>query len=136
MSTTIYPQPTQTTTNTPLIEGWQRGELMLQRCDECQTMIFFPRDFCPQCWSPKLTWTRSSGRGKIVSYTLVYKHVSAAFSAEAPTVLAEIALADGVSMISRVVTSDPASVASGMEVELVPTTDAARYSLPTFQLRT
>lgn len=136
MSTTVYPQPAQTITNTPLIEGWRRGELMLQRCADCQETIFFPRELCPRCWSTNLRWTRSSGHGKIVSYTRVYKHVSEAFASEAPTILAEIALAEGGTMIARVVTPAPASIASDMEVELVPMPDAARFSLPTFQPRT
>ena len=130
----VYPQPTVTSTNRPLIEGWQRGELMLQHCEECSKVIFFPRHNCPRCWSSRLAWKKSTGQGKIVSFARVYKHVSEPFGAEAPTILAEIDLADGVGMMARVITSDVASIASGMRVELVPMPDAARYPLPTFQL--
>jgi len=35
--------------------------------------------------------------------------------------------------MARVATGEPASIASGMQVELVPMPEAARYPLPTFR---
>ena len=133
MSAPAYPQPRLTPTNAPLLEGWRRGELMLQHCTDCHAIIFFPREMCPQCWSTRLAWQRSTGRGKIVSFARVHKHVTAPFAAEAPTILAEIALADGGAMMARVATAAPAAIASGMEVELVPMPEAAQFPLPTFR---
>ena len=133
MSAPQYPQPRLTSTNAPLIEGWQRGELMLQHCADCRDIIFFPRNMCPRCWSTNLAWKRSSGGGKIVAFSLVYKHVTAPFAAEAPTVLAEIALAGGGAMMARVATNAPATIVSGMPVELVPMPEAAQFPLPTFR---
>ena len=133
MTVSIYPEPTLTSTNAPLIEGWRRGELMLQHCTQCRAVIFFPRHMCPQCWSIEIEWKRSSGRGKIVSYSQVYSQVAAPFAAEAPTLLAEIALDDGGAMLARVICSDPAAIKSGMRVELLPMPEAARYPLPTFR---
>jgi uncharacterized OB-fold protein len=133
MTASIYPEPTLTSTNAPLIEGWRRGELMLQHCNQCHEVIFFPRHMCPQCWSIEIEWKRSSGRGKIVSYSQVYSQVAAPFAAEAPTLLAEIALDDGGAMLARVISSDPAAIKSGMRVELLPMPEAARYPLPTFR---
>ena len=106
---------------------------MLQHCTACHAVIFFPRHMCPQCWSIELDWKRSSGRGKIVSYSHVYSQVAAAFAAEAPTILAEITLDDGGAMLARVISSEPAAIKSGMRVELVPMPEAARYPLPTFR---
>jgi uncharacterized OB-fold protein len=133
MNNPEYPQARPTITNAPLLEGWKRGDLMLQHCGDCKAVIFFPREMCPQCWSEKLEWKRSNGHGKIVSFARVYKHVTPPFSEEAPTVLAEIDLADGVTMMARVATADVAAVVSGMAVELVPMPEAARYPLPTFR---
>jgi uncharacterized OB-fold protein len=133
MTTPVYPQPTLTSTNAPLIEGWRRGELMLQHCNACHAVIFFPRHMCPTCWSVDIEWKRSSGRGKIVSYSHVYSHVTPPFSAEAPTILAEIVLDDGGAMLARVISNEPASIASNMRVELLPMPEAARYPLPTFR---
>ena len=133
MTASIYPEPTLTSTNAPLLEGWRRGELMLQHCAACRAVIFFPRHMCPQCWSSQIEWKRSSGLGKIVSYSYVYSQVAAPFTAEAPTILAEVALEDGGAMLARVITSEPAAIKSGMRVELLPMPEAARYPLPTFR---
>lgn len=133
MSAPAYPQPKQTPANAPLIEGWRRGELVLQHCADCRAVIFFPREMCPHCWSTRLEWKPHAGRGRIVSFALVHKHVTPPFAEEAPTVLAEIALAGGGAMMARVATAAPAAIGSGMEVELVPMPEAARYPLPTFR---
>jgi uncharacterized protein len=131
-----YPQPIVTETNRPLIEAWQRGELMLQHCTDCSAVVFFPREMCPRCWSSALEWKKSRGVGKVVSYSLVHSHVSEPFAAEAPTVLAEIVLDDGGAMLARVLTDDAPGLASGTRVELVPLPDAQRYPLPTFRVVT
>jgi len=133
MTNPEYPQPRLTATNAPLIEGWKRGELMLQHCADCHAIIFFPREICPQCWSTKLEWKRDAGRGKIVSFARVHKHVTPPFAAEAPTILAEIALNDGGTLMARVATRAPAAIESGAAVELVPMPEAAKFPLPTFR---
>lgn len=133
MANPEYPQTRPTATNAPLLDGWKRGELMLQHCADCRAIIFFPREVCPQCWSTRLEWKRASGRGRIVSFAHVYKHVTPPFAAEAPTVLAEIAFQDGGAMMARVVTNTSTAIAAGTEVELVPPAEAAKYPLPTFK---
>lgn len=54
-------------------------------------------------------------------------------AAESPTVLAEITLDEGGSLLARVITSAPESLTTGMEVELIPLPEAARFPLPTFR---
>lgn len=129
-----YPQPTRTATNAPLLDAWQRGELLIQRCGNCRAQVFFPREMCPVCWSIRLEWGKSTGTGRIVSFTRIHRHLHPAFASETPTILAEVALDDGAVMLARVVTGERESVASGMRVELLSMPQAARYPLPTFRL--
>jgi uncharacterized OB-fold protein len=130
----IYPQPTVTATNRQLIEAWQRGELVLQHCTACAAIVFFPREMCPRCWCARLDWRKHSGRGRIVSYSRVYSHVTEPFVKESPITLAEIVLDDGGAMLARVVAGEPDVIADSAAVELVPMPEAARYTLPTFRL--
>jgi uncharacterized OB-fold protein len=132
--TPIYPQPTVTATNRPLIEAWQRGELVLQHCTACGQIIFFPREMCPRCWSASLEWRKHSGRGHVVAHSRVYSHVTEPFVKESPITLAEIVLDDGGAMLARVVAAEKDPIASSAAVELVPMPEAARYTLPTFRL--
>jgi uncharacterized OB-fold protein len=128
------PQPRETATNAPMLKAWRdEAALALQRCEACSKAIFYPRSVCPHCWSDRLAWFRASGGGKIVSFSRVHRGLPAVFQAEAPIVMAEIALAEGALMIARVVTADPSAVQSGMAVRLVARADAARYPLPTFR---
>lgn len=128
-----YPQPTRTPANAPLLDAWARGELSLQQCEACDARVFFPRELCPACWSPRLAWKPSPGRGAIVSFTRIHRQIHPAFAAEVPTLLAEIRLDDGWLMITRVLATDGVEIASGTRVELVPLPEAARFPLPTFR---
>jgi uncharacterized OB-fold protein len=130
-----YPEPTLTGTNRPLIESWKRGALVLQHCGACNHVIFFPRELCPKCWSTQLEWKQHSGRGRVVSSSRVYSHVTEPFVNESPVTLAEIELSDGGAMLARIVdVPDEAEITSGAAVELVPMPQAERYTLPTFRL--
>ncbi len=123
----------ETETNSPMLEAWRgQGVLMLQRCEACSEAIFYPRSVCPKCWGDRLAWFRASGKGSIVSFSRVHRGLPPKFEAEVPIVLAEIRLDEGALMIARVVTGDPAAVASGDVVELVSPDAAKRFDLPTF----
>lgn len=128
------PFPRETPTNAPMLAAWRDdGALALQRCADCGKAIFYPRSVCPHCWSTALAWFRATGRGTIVSFSRIHRGLPEAFRAEAPIVLAEIALHEGALMIARVVSADPEAISSGMGVQLVPRDEAGRYALPTFR---
>jgi len=129
------PQPRETPTNAPLLSAWrEHGALQLQRCEDCSKAVFYPRSSCPHCHSPKLNWFRAEGCGRIIAFSRIHRGLPEAFQAQAPIVLAEIALVEGPRMIARVVTSDAETIASGGEVELVAADRAADFPLPTFRL--
>jgi uncharacterized OB-fold protein len=130
-----YPEPTPTHVNRPLIEAWKRGDLALQHCGACSYVFFFPREMCPRCWSTQLEWRKHTGRGRVVSCSRVYSHVTEPFVNESPVILAEIELDDAGSMLARIVdVPREAEIGSGAPVELVPIPHAERYTLPTFRL--
>lgn len=51
------------------------GELLLQRCIECQTYQFYPRPFCIKCQSDAVEWVRAAGTGTVYSKTTVLMRV-------------------------------------------------------------
>ena len=117
--------------NRAMLEAWREGRLVLQRCAECGRVASYPRPLCPHCWSERLGFEAASGRGRIVAWSLVHRPNHESFFAEAPIVLAEIALPEGTNVIARVV-AEPESVRSGRPVEIV--SEPERYPLPTFRL--
>ena len=127
-----YPRPHEDAENRPMLEAWSRGLLFLQRCTDCGAAASYPRPVCPHCWSDRLEFEQASGQGEIVAWSLVHRPNHESFFAEAPIVLAEIALSEGVNLIARVECA-PDCVRSGATVGLV--TDPERYPLPTFRLK-
>jgi uncharacterized OB-fold protein len=128
------PQPRESPDNAPMLAAWRdAGALALQRCEACDRAIFYPRPICPHCHATRLRWMPAEGSGRIVSFSRIHRGLPPVFQAEAPIVLAEIALAEGAIMIARVVTTAPEAVHAGMAVRLVPRAAASRYPLPTFE---
>jgi len=128
-----YPQPGQDKDNEAFLTAWRAGRLMLQHCQACGRSIFYPRAICPYCWSDALLWKEAQGRGTVSSFSLVRRPNDAAFFDEVPIILAEVHLAEGATMIARLIASDPGVVAIGAEVVLVDAAEAKRYPLPTFR---
>ena len=127
-----YPRPQEDLDNHAFLEAWRHGHLILQTCDDCGRCFFYPRPLCPHCWSDRITWSELPGNGEVVSFSLIHRPNHSSFFDEAPIVLAEIRIANGVALLARVVGASPTAVRTGMPVRLVRQPD--RYPLPTFEL--
>lgn len=98
--TSAKPVPTPTPETDAYWEGCRAGELRLQRCAECAAVQFPPRRHCGACLSERLGWEVASGRGRVVSWTVVRHPVSAAFAADVPYVVALVVLDEGPTMMA------------------------------------
>ena len=105
---------------------------MLQRCQSCGHVLFYPRTHCDACQSDQLVWENASGAGTIASYTVVRRGVSADF--EAPYVIALIDLAEGPRMMSQVVDTGPDALAVGLSVRVDFAAWSEDITLPVFRL--
>lgn len=125
-----YPQPVRDAVNAPYLDGWRDGKLLMQHCQSCDQLIFYPRPMCPNCWSTDLDWQTMSGRGKVVSYSVIHRPNHESFADEVPITLAEIMLDEGVALLGRVIEG---TTSSGMPVRLAnDPSNTARYPLPVF----
>src|SRR6266498_801372 len=97
------------------------GRLLLPRCDTCETVIWYPRPFCVECASTRVSWFEASGRGQIYSYTMNRRgganHPD--FKATGPYVLAYVELDEGPRVLTNIVECDPDAVRIGQAVEAV-----------------
>ncbi|MFC1936008.1 Zn-ribbon domain-containing OB-fold protein [Chloroflexota bacterium] len=86
----------------------------------CGKPHYYPRPFCPECFSRDLEWVKCSGRGKIYSY-VVNHHPGPDFQDEASHVIAVIELGKGPRMMSNMTGIEPDStkVQVDMPVEIV-----------------
>ncbi|MBV9119921.1 MAG: Zn-ribbon domain-containing OB-fold protein, partial [Chloroflexi bacterium] len=129
------PLPAADRDTAPFWEGCASHELRAQRCTACGRFRWPPRQFCPACYSDSHEWTLLSGRGTLVSYSIVH-HAPPAFRADAPYVVALVALEDTdgkVLMFGRLTGISPDDVAAGIQVQTMFDDLAADMSLPLFR---
>ena len=99
-------------------EGTREGKFLIQTCKDCRAKIFYPRKYCPECWSGNLGWMQASGNAKIFSFSTAYSMVEPKFMDELPYTIAYVDLEEGIRMMTRIVECDPADIKIGMEVEV------------------
>ncbi len=113
--------------------GCARGELRLQRCDDCGVWQFYPRPFCTACRRGSVRWATASGRGTLASWSIVRRPVDPAWAAEAPYVLALVALDEGPRLMAALTGCEPSGLAIGMRLEVAFETRPNGAVLPRFR---
>ncbi|MFX1485062.1 MAG: Zn-ribbon domain-containing OB-fold protein [Promethearchaeota archaeon] len=94
----------------PTIEEYlkniQEGMFKAYRCTDCGAVIAPPSGSCYECGSNKMEWAEVSGKGKLVSFTVI--HVAPPeFAEEAPYIVAIVELEEGTRVTSRLLGFDP-----------------------------
>lgn len=127
------PIPAPTPETQDFWDGAKRGELRLQRCDDCPVVIFPPRPFCPKCGTRSVSGFTASGRATLHSY--VINHRPPRGFGEDPYALAIVELEEGPRLMSNIVECEqtPEALTLDMPLEAVfePITD--EISLPKFR---
>ncbi len=110
----------------------KRGELRFQRCTSCGAWRHVPRELCASCGSEEWEWTRSSGRGRVFTWTVVARAMHPAFQDDVPYAPAVIELDEGVRLVSRVA-CPPDELRIDMPVEAVFVDVTPEVTLPVFR---
>lgn len=111
----MKPVPVPSEITAPYWDAAKQGRLLLRQCTTCGAISHPPRPLCPACWSDVLAWIEASGRGRVVSATVVHQPPSPAFAA--PYVLAVVRLEEGPTLVTNLL-RDPAAVRIEMSVRL------------------
>ena len=128
----LIPKPLLDGDSEPFWKGLQKKELLIQRCENCNKHIFYPRSICPNCFSEHISWVKSKGRGSIYSYTVVHRTFGP-FEDQAPFVVAIVELDEGVRMLTRI-SGDRKQISIGKPVEITYEKIDDDLTLPYFQL--
>jgi uncharacterized protein len=118
MSTLPNPAPTVTQANAAFWAATAEGRFQLQRCNECDTVLWFPRRHCPSCWTENVSTFDASGKGVIYSFTVIHKGAML-YKDAGPFVVAYVEIAEGPRVMTNIVECDVETVAVGMPVEVV-----------------
>jgi uncharacterized OB-fold protein len=115
------PVPSPDGLDTEYWAATRRHELVVQRCDDCQTFVWGPEWVCQACQSSRLTWTKVDGRGRIYSWVRPWHPIHPALASAVPylVVLVDLAGVDGVRMIGNLLGDPMQDVEIGTEVRAV-----------------
>lgn len=128
------PQPI-TPESKPYWDGLKEGKLMLPRCQDCGSVHFYPRVFCPECHSHNVTWIQGSGKGTLFSFAILQRAFNRAVKVPTPYIFALVALEEGPRMLSSLINiaPDPALIKCDMPVEMVFSKLTDDVTIPLFQ---
>jgi uncharacterized OB-fold protein len=131
----IKPLPTPDGDSEAYWQGLKRGQILLQHCLDCGHLQVYQESICRSCTSERLEHRAASGRGKIHSFSVVYRAPGPAFKNDTPYAVILVELEEGVRMISSMVECPVEDVAFDMPVELVCDPVAEDVMLPRFRPR-
>ena len=114
-------------------DGCKRHELWLPYCSKCDEHFFYPRPFCPRCFSWDTAWRQASGRGTLYTYAIQYRPQAPGF--EPPYITAMVRLEEGPRLMTNLVEvePDPEQIHCDMPVEVVFDDVSDEISLPMFR---
>ena len=118
------PVPIPNELTRPYWEAAKEGRLVAQRCETCDNLFFYPREFCPRCLSAELTWEQISGKGRVYTYTIMRQAAHPAFQAEVPYIFGVVQMLEGPRMYTNILCGiDEVYVDMPVEVVFEPASD-------------
>jgi uncharacterized OB-fold protein len=115
MTLPVFP-PTPSPESQPYWDATAEGKILLPRCNDCGTVIWYPRTTCPECMSSDVSWFEASGRGTIYSFAIVRRQ-GGPWRDALPYVLAYVELDEGPRVLTNIV--DELDLEIGQAVEAV-----------------
>ncbi len=119
------PAPQISPENRAFWEAANQGRLLLPFCRDCDRPHWYPRPLCPRCFSDRIEWRPSVGRGTVYSFT----HVAGS----QPFIVAYVRLDEGVTMLSNVVHCGPGGAQIGQAVRLAFAAAENGQAVPVFE---
>lgn len=116
----------------PFWAATREPRLVLQWCRSCDRPVHFPREACPTCLGTELEFRPASGRATVYAVSVMAKPANPTMDGRGPYAVALVDLAEGVRMLTNVITDGPETVAVGDAVTVAwePLTDGRH--LPVF----
>ena len=108
------------------------SRLLVKRCVDCSSLIWYPRAICPECGSMRTGGLQVSGRGRVYSYTVNHRG-EGPYQGSPPYVPAYVELDEGPRMMTNIVEADGRDLAIDMPVEVVFHDTGEGSALPRFR---
>ena len=106
--------------------------LLVKRCADCGEAHFYPRPFCPRCWSENVKWEDASGHATLYTWSTVHVNDLPPFHERVPYVAAIVELSEGPRMMTNVVDCEAEQLAIGMSLQVRYRNLDDEFSIPVF----
>lgn len=126
------PVPEPSAVSTPFWTATEKRQLVMQRCESCDQLVWYPRFVCPHCGGFSLRWEELSGNGVVYAVSVHHRAAHVAFAERVPYSVVLVDLDEGVRMMSNVFGSPP-TVGDAVSIGWLPLDDGR--NLPIFELR-
>ena len=117
------------------LEFWaatKENRLLIKHCGDCDAYSYYPRPFCPECWSRNVTWHEASGKATLYTWSVIYNNDQPPFRDRVPYVAAIVDLEEGPRMMTNVVETpfEDLRVGMALSVTFMPISDD--FTIPVF----
>jgi uncharacterized OB-fold protein len=85
----------------PFWTAAREGRFLIMRCRACDEPYFYPRRYCPRCWSDETEWREASGRGTVYTYSIVRQNPAPPFRDWCPYAVVLVDLEEGVRVMAN-----------------------------------
>ena len=133
MTTDTKALPRITPDSAPFWDALRTRRLLLPYCLDCGLPHLPPGPVCPACFSGRLEWRAVSGRGRISTWTVVYKAWFPSFAADVPYNVVQVELEEGPRLTASVVGLPNERLAVGLAVEIDYDEHREGITLPRFR---
>jgi uncharacterized OB-fold protein len=133
MATSVrFDLPTPDSETQPFWDAARDGRLLLKRCRSCRRAHYYPRPFCPFCWSCDVDWEEASGNATLYTYSIVHRNDLPPFGERVPYVAAVVDLEEGPRAMTNIVEAELDALKIGMplRVQFRPISD--QFTIPVF----
>ena len=100
-------------------EQARAGRLTGIRCGKCATLALPPKELCPTCYHRQWESVPLAGTGVVTSYTVI-RIPPRGRASEAPYAVVVVKLAEGVSLLGRMVDTPLEALRTGLPVRFRP----------------
>jgi uncharacterized OB-fold protein len=119
----------------PFWEGTSEGEFRFQVCGDCGNKMYPARLYCTNCMSSNLQWVKSTGKGRVYTYSIAYEYPPTRVSEflKTPYIIALVDLEEGIRVMTNIEDCEPEDVSIGMNVAVKFVGISDGFVLPRFQ---
>ena len=132
MSGARFDLPTPEGDTVAFWEAARHERLLIRHCTACGAYSYYPRPFCPTCWSEDVTWFEACGRGTLYTWSVIYSNDMPPFKDRIPYVAAIVDLAEGPRMMTNVVECPFEQLSVGMPLRVVFRAISDEFTIPVF----